>query len=107
MSKVIGGGAIAERFHHLNNQFETLVFAPNSENSQMVVSAQFEEESNELRRLISLHPSSKIVYFSSCSVLDPSLMTSSYVIYKKSIEALIQKLAPNYLIVRLPQVVSR
>ena len=107
MSKVIGGGAIAERFHHLNNQFETLVFAPNSENSQMVVSAQFEEESNELRRLISLHPSSKIVYFSSCSVLDPSLMTSNYVIYKKSIEALIQKLAPNYLIVRLPQVVSR
>jgi nucleoside-diphosphate-sugar epimerase len=107
MSKVIGEGVIAERFHHLNTQFETLVFAPNPENSQMVVSTQFEEETNELRRLIGLHPSSKIVYFSSCSVLDPSLMTSSYVIYKKSIEELIQKLAPNYLIVRLPQVVSR
>ena len=57
MSEVIGEGAIAERFHHLNTKFETLVFAPNSENSQMVVSTQFEEESNELRRLIGLHPS--------------------------------------------------
>ena len=107
MSKVIGEGVIAERFRHLNTQYETLVFAPNSENSQVVISTQFEEESNELRRLIGLHPRSQIVYFSSCSVLDPSLVATSYVIYKKSIEELVQELAPNYLIIRLPQVLSR
>jgi nucleoside-diphosphate-sugar epimerase len=107
MNQVIGEGAIAERFLQLNSQSETLFVAPNTENSQQIKSTQFEEESNELRRLISLNPSSKIVYFSSCSVLDPSLVASNYIIYKQSMEALVQKLAPSYLIVRLPQVVSR
>lgn len=107
MSKVIGSGAIAERFRHLDIQYETLVFAPNSENSQQISSTQIEEDLNEIRQLISLNPSAKIVYFSSCSILDPTLAASTYIIYKKSIEALIEELASSYLIVRLPQVVSR
>lgn len=107
MSQVKVEGAIAERFLQLNTQFKTLFFAPNTDNSQQTSSTLIEEESNELRQLISLNPNSKIVYFSSCSVLDPSLVASSYVIYKQSMEALVQRIAPSYLIVRLPQVISR
>lgn len=107
MSQIIGGGALAERFRRLDSQREILIFAPNSEDSQRVELSVVEEESNELRRMIQTHPASTVVYFSSCSALDVTLANSDYVIYKRAIEELIQSIAPSYLIIRLPQVISR
>jgi nucleoside-diphosphate-sugar epimerase len=53
------------------------------------------------------YPDTKIVYFSTCSMYDPSVNKSLYVAHKLSMETLIQSIASKYLIIRTTNLVGR
>ena len=104
--EILGNGLIARQFAEMSSEFSPeniLIFASGVSNSN-------ESRESEYRRELScltshLESDRRIVYFSTCSILDPSRHSSRYVKHKIYIENLL-KARGNSLIVRLPQVVG-
>lgn len=80
------------------------LFASGVSNSNEADPAAFRRESEMLD--FYLGRNLKFVYFSSCSVLDPELKNSKYVLHKLRMESLIEKKSKNFLILRLPLVIG-
>jgi nucleoside-diphosphate-sugar epimerase len=101
---IIGSGMIANAFLTKTFLPGINIFASGVSNSNEVDPAAFDRESKMLE--VYLGESNKLVYFSTCSVLDPELKNSKYVSHKLQMESLIEQKSKNYLILRLPQVVG-
>lgn len=102
---IIGRGMIASAFKLRNVEIpDATIFASGVANSSETNINEFKRELLALQTAIK--GAKKLVYFSTCSVLDPELKDTAYVLHKLDMELLIERSCSNYLIFRLPQVVG-
>jgi nucleoside-diphosphate-sugar epimerase len=101
---IIGNGLIANAFNNTYwRESQVIIFASGVSNSKETLISEFSREENMLLDAVKLNQ--KIVYFSTCSVDDPELQFSPYVLHKKKMEEIINGCS-DFLIIRLPQVVG-
>ena len=98
---VIGNGMIATRFSNYAENGDVLIFASGVSHSASATATDFARERALLLETMQLHPGKLLVYFSTCSVYDPSLHAGKYVIHKLEMEALIKQHARSWLIFRV------
>ena len=105
---IIGSGLIAKAFSQcLNTLDDICIYAAGVSNSGCSDLSEFEREQVRLLEAIQQQPAETLcVYFSTCSIYDPSLKDSPYVLHKIRMESLVKE-CDRYLILRLPQVVGR
>ncbi len=104
---VIGNGMIAKRFSAYAEDSQWLVFASGVSHSLSVSEEEFQREENLLREAINGNKNKTLVYFSTCSIYDPSLHHSAYVLHKLAMEQLIRENAPSYTIFRVSNPVGK
>jgi nucleoside-diphosphate-sugar epimerase len=104
---VVGNGMMAQRFFSFNNDENILIFASGVSNSKETNVENFEREKKLLFEAITQNSTRKFVYFSTCSIYDPSEMDSLYVKHKLECEQTIIKNCENYLICRVSNVVGQ
>lgn len=104
---IIGSGMLAKVFslYHKNNDF--VIFASGVANSKEIRDSEFKREESLLLDTLNNNKEKAIVYFSTCSMADPSRVNSAYVAHKKRMEELVSEYAANYHIFRLPIVVGK
>jgi nucleoside-diphosphate-sugar epimerase len=98
---VTGNGLIAKNFSRFAHDASRLVFASGVSNSANNDEAEFKRESDLLLQEMGKYPEATVIYFSTCSVYDPSLQQSPYVLHKLKMEDLIKNIAASYLIFRV------
>lgn len=98
---VVGSGMIAKAFGKYADDKDVVVFASGVSNSGSKERQGFEREKQLLLQTIAAHPQKMLLYFSTCSIYDPSLQQSTYVQHKLSMEACIQQKASRYIIFRV------
>jgi len=102
---IVGNGLIASAFKpYFLDDPKVVVFASGVSNSREINREAYLRERKMLIQALSYE--GFLLYFSTCSVNDPQLMESAYVVHKKEMEDLVS-LAVNYAIFRLPQVVGK
>lgn len=104
---VVGHGLLAKLFSSYQNSDNIIIFASGVSNSQETQAAAFKREHDLLLNVIQANPEKTLVYFSTCSIYDPSAINSSYVIHKKNMEQLVCQTAKKYNIFRLSHVVGK
>lgn len=82
---------------------DTIFFASGVSNSSSTSQQDFERELSILSKYIDSE--AHLVYFSTCSIYDPSLANSSYVKHKLNIESILG-CRPRTTVIRLPQVIG-
>ena len=102
---VTGSGMIAHAFMDLASDDRVHVFASGVSRSSESEPQVFARE----RLLIEIQPvdHGRFIYFSSCSIYDPTLRDSPYVAHKLQMEALVRERHADHLILRLPNLVGR
>jgi nucleoside-diphosphate-sugar epimerase len=103
---IIGNGMIAKVFSTYANRNDVVIFASGSSNSKTANTGDYERERRLLSSTLAESKDRKLVYFSTCSVTDPSLRETSYVQHKLQMEGLIREKSKNFLILRLSQAVG-
>lgn len=102
---VVGNGLVAREMKRFETDGSVIVFASGVSNSTNSDKSEFEREKS---LLLSFKNSEKLlVYFSTLSVFDPSLLNSPYIQHKKEIEELIPRNFERFLIFRLPILVGK
>jgi nucleoside-diphosphate-sugar epimerase len=102
---IIGNGLIAQSFiRYFGDDSNVIVFASGVSNSREFHSEVFLRERHML--VEALNTQQKLLYFSTCSIDDPELQNTPYVMHKKKMEALVCSVRGCY-VFRLPQVVGR
>lgn len=107
---IIGRGLLAQAFEKLYlKSHDVLIFASGVSNSMCIDPLAFDREKKLIQDTLSRFPNTLFVYFSTTSIFDPDLQSSSYVLHKKSIEK--NLLSDSYkgrvLIFRLPIVAGK
>lgn len=102
---VVGNGLLSNTFKNYNDNDSVIIFASGVSNSK-------ENDSKEFLREIQLLSSffgtnSRLIYFSTCSIYDPSLSNSLYINHKLNVEKIIRENFKNYIIFRLPNVIGK
>jgi nucleoside-diphosphate-sugar epimerase len=101
---IIGNGLIATAFKpYFGDDSEVVVFASGVSNSREIRKEAFLRERQML--MDALRYARFMLYFSTCSVNDPELFDTPYVIHKKEMEILVSS-SKDYAIFRLPQLVG-
>jgi nucleoside-diphosphate-sugar epimerase len=105
---IIGSGLLAKSFGiHLKTQDDVCIYAAGVSNSSCTDHREFEREQTRLLDAFRHLPGPVLfVYFSTCSISDPSAQGTSYVEHKTRMETLVKERS-RYLIFRLPQVAGR
>lgn len=104
---VVGHGLLGKQFSSYEDKPDFLLFCSGVSNSTCTNIDEFERETNLLQQHIQAHPNKRFVYFSTCSIYDPSQRNRPYVQHKLAMEQLIQEQHTNYLIVRTSNLVGR
>jgi len=86
---------------------DVVFFASGVSNSLEKEVSEFERETLLLKSVVSQNPDKKIVYFSTCSIYDPTKIQSPYVIHKLSMEKLVTECCANFIIFRVGNAVGR
>ena len=102
---IVGNGLLAKAFNQYATDQSVIIFASGVSNSGEVDEQAFMRERSLLNSFKDTR--AKFIYFSTTSVLDPSLTQSLYVQHKLQMESYIQSCIQNYVIFRLPNVVGR
>jgi UDP-2-acetamido-2,6-beta-L-arabino-hexul-4-ose reductase len=97
---VIGNGMIATRFHDYITDERFVIFASGVSNSASIDPAEFQRERQLLENTLNANKSKHLVYISTCSIYDPALQHSAYVIHKLAMEQVIQNSGNNHTIFR-------
>jgi len=101
---IIGNGLLASAFRDAwGHEPSVVVFASGVSNSREVEERAFLREENLLKEAVSL--SKHLVYFSTCSIYDPSLGKTPYVLHKKRMEELVVS-SKRFSLFRHPQAVG-
>ncbi|MBO9692902.1 NAD-dependent epimerase/dehydratase family protein [Chryseobacterium sp.] len=103
---IIGNGILANAVRFYDKE-DVIFFASGVSNSLEKDPVQFEREISLLKSVISQFPDKKLIYFSTCSIYDPSKTDSPYVIHKLAIEKIIAEQCPNFIIFRVGNAVGR
>jgi nucleoside-diphosphate-sugar epimerase len=103
---VIGNGLMAQTFSSYEKNESILIFASGVSNSTEIDDREFQRETELLKQTILKYPSYTIVYFSTCSIDDPTVRDRPYIKHKLRLEQYIKKRASNYLILRVSNVVG-
>ena len=103
---VIGNGLIAKSFPEFINDDSVVIFASGVSNSSETIYTEYIREKNLLAQTTATFPNALIIYFSTISILDPSLSDSVYIQHKHAMENMLQKKPNKTLIFRLPNIVG-
>lgn len=103
---VIGRGVIANRFKKYSPQSKYLIFAGSVNDSSIWDKDIIQKEEKAVLDALSEYNNSTILFFSSCSILDPEAAHTPYVQHKVKMEKLIQSSVKSFLIFRLPQLIG-
>ncbi len=98
---VVGNGMIAKRFIAYQDDNSCIIFASGVSNSSNKNVEQFNRETYLLEKTIAENPLKALVYFSTCSIYDNTLQSSSYVAHKIAMEQLIKKNCIQFIIFRV------
>jgi len=101
-----GKGLIANLFQNYKNDSNIVVFASGVSNSNETRPSAFLRERSLLEDSIINNPSSILVYFSTCSIYNTSMLSKPYVQHKLDMENLIKDKFSKYLICRISNVVG-
>jgi nucleoside-diphosphate-sugar epimerase len=104
---VIGNGMIAKRFESYSTDNDYTIFTSGVSDSTTKDTAAFLREERLLRNTIAADPEKILVYFSTCSIYDPSMRQSAYVLHKLNMEEVITATTKNYIIFRVSNPVGR
>lgn len=104
---VIGSGMIAKRFGVYAADSRFLIFASGVSNSMLNDRNAFKRESYMLQDTIKKHSQKNLVYFSTCSIYDPSMKKSPYVLHKLEMESIIKSSHINYNIFRVSNPIGK
>ena len=104
---VIGHGLLGKQFSSYEDKEDFLLFCSGVSNSTCTNPNEFKRETDLLAYHIKAHSNKRFVYFSTCSICDPSQSERPYVLHKLGMERIIQEQHPNYLIVRTSNLVGR
>lgn len=105
---IIGSGLIGNAFISKQESLaEVCIYAAGVSNSTCLYDDEFRRDHDRLQETIqSVQAGHLFVYFSTCSVEDPSMCNSRYVVHKFELEKLV-RLRKRFLIVRLPHVAGK
>ena len=104
---IYGKGLIATSFRKYKKNNKFIFFASGVSNSQETSLSKYYREIKLLKKALLKKKKDQIfVYFSSCSIFDPSKKSSLYVKHKLKIENIIKNYN-NYYIFRLPNVIGK
>lgn len=100
-----GSGLIASAFRPFAEEDRFLLFASGVSNSSTVTATDFARELH----LLEAHAGTgaRLVYFSTCSLFDPTLRTNPYILHKLDMEDRVRHMFPDHLILRLPNIIGR
>lgn len=104
---VVGNGMIAIRFSKYKEDGRFVIFASGVSNSTLNDPDSFEREMHLLKETIQSQPKAQLVYFSTCSIYDPAMKQSPYVLHKLAIEKMIQETHPNHIIFRVSNPIGK
>lgn len=97
---VIGNGLIAKAFDSYRDREDVIIFASGVSNSSISQDRiSFDREINLIKDILKYQK--KIIYFSTCSIVDGSVKTP-YINHKIEMENIISSNSSNFLIFRLP-----
>lgn len=99
---VIGNGSIATVFKNFSNK-DYVIFASGVSDSSEKRKKEFEREENLLKKIIKKFKNKTIIYFSTTSIYTKK---TKYVEHKKNMENIL-KTNSNFLILRIPQIISK
>lgn len=102
---VIGTGLVARAFSTLDGDNGVNVFASGVSNSGELRASAFQRELNLLEGW--LGRPGRLIYFSTCSLFDPTQQDSPYILHKKRLEEQVRLAHGDHLIIRLPNLVGR
>jgi len=101
---IIGNGSIAKVFkQEFENDDSVIIFASGVSNSNEKNISEYQRETKLLQDTLTTFPEKKIVYFSSIS---SKYVNSDYFNHKELMENLISENSNNFIIIRLPQIIS-
>lgn len=105
---IVGSGLIARAFApRVDALPDACVYAAGVSNSACTDPREFERERERLRSATAhLSDTTLLLYFSTCSIHDPALQNSPYVMHKRDTEQWVRQ-RPRHLILRLPQLAGR
>ena len=104
---IIGNGMMASRFSaDYSKNSDVLIFASGVSNSSEKNKTAFEREENILQESMDKYAYKTLVYFSTCSIFDPSLAQSPYILHKLKMEELIRIGISRYFICRTSNIVG-
>ena len=83
---IIGNGLLAKAFSDFENNEKILIFASGVSNSNETRRQEFEREEILLRKGLTTHKDKLIIYFSTCSVYEPSTNYREYTRHKLDME---------------------
>ncbi|REC48979.1 NAD-dependent epimerase/dehydratase family protein [Chryseobacterium pennipullorum] len=102
---IIGNGILANAVRPYDRE-DVLYFASGVSNSLETDHAQFERELSLLQSTINDYPEKKLIYFSTCSIYDPTKAESPYVAHKLNAEKMIMEQCRNFIIFRIGNAVG-
>ena len=104
MTTIIGSGLLARSFSKITFSRDCLVLAAGVSNSSEQRDSEFRREAEVVEAAIRKFPSSRVIYFSTCSILQKD--QTPYILHKLAMESLVAALSSSFHIFRLPQVVG-
>lgn len=103
---IVGDGLVASAFAEFQSDDNIVIFASGVSNSKETDPAAFGREVDVLNACIEQHGGKRLVYFSTCSVTDPSLSRSPYILHKLAIEEIVRSRVKHYVIFRVSNIVG-
>lgn len=104
---IIGNGMIARTFSAYESNDTFVIFASGVSNSKETNLRSFQREEDLLSNTIKKYPEKTLVYFSTCSIHDPSEKKNPYIAHKLRCEGMIAKNMKSYHIFRLSNIVGK
>lgn len=103
---ILGNGLLARAFTpDFGERDDVLIIASGVSNSRETCGEAFQRERSLLES--GLSGNKVAVYFSTCSIDDPTLLDSPYIRHKLAMEALVAARSLRWAVFRLPQIVGR
>src|SRR4051812_33028040 len=99
---VVGGGMMAQAFLRFREDEQVVIFASGVSDSLEERRDAFDREKNLLRLIRNENPGRLLVYFGTCSVIDPDKRDTAYVRHKLEMESLLQTDKDPWMILRVP-----
>lgn len=103
---VVGNGLVAQAFEPYHDDRSVIIFASGVSNSTATDPAEFEREYRLLQQSLNKEQGVQLVYFSTCSIYNPTVKDTPYVRHKVKMEETVLSSDPQNLVLRLSNVVG-